>query len=109
MPAAVILVSGGLDSATVLALAAHEGFACHGITFDYGQRHRFELDAAAEVCRAAGTASHRIIQLDPAPFSGSSLTDGGVPSRDRSLEDIASGIPDTYVPARNLIFLSCAL
>ncbi len=106
---AVVLVSGGLDSATVLAIAHEQGFDCDGISFDYGQRHRFELTAAEAVCRAAGAASHRVIRLDPAPFSGSALTDGGAVPKERSDEDMADGIPATYVPARNLVFLSLAL
>jgi len=106
---AVVLVSGGLDSATVLAIARDRGYLCHGISFDYGQRHRFELDAAEAVCRAGGAASHRVLRIDPAPFSGSALTDGGEVPMGRSDEDIESGIPATYVPARNLVFLSMAL
>ena len=106
---AVVLVSGGLDSATVLAIARDQGYACHGISFDYGQRHRFELDAAAAVCRAGGAASHRVLRIDPAPFSGSAPTDGGEVPTGRSDREMASGIPETYVPARNLVFLSMAL
>ena len=106
---AVVLVSGGLDSATVLAIAREQGFDCHGISFDYGQRHRFELVAAEAVCQAGGAASHRVLRLDPTPFSGSALTDGGEVPKDRSDEAMADGIPATYVPARNLVFLSLAL
>ncbi len=109
MPAAVLLVSGGLDSATVLAIARDQGYTCHAVSFDYGQRHRHELDAAVAVCSAAGIASHRTVVLDPTPFSGSALTDGGEVPMDRSEQDMGSGIPDTYVPARNLVFLSYAL
>ena len=106
---AVLLVSGGLDSATVLAIARDQGYACHAVSFDYQQRHRHELVAAKAVCDAGGAASHRIISLDPSPFSGSALTDGGPVPMDRSEQEMSEGIPDTYVPARNLVFLSYAL
>ncbi|MAB82064.1 MAG: 7-cyano-7-deazaguanine synthase QueC [Phycisphaerae bacterium] len=109
MRAAVLLVSGGLDSATVLAIARDQGYMCHAVSFDYGQRHRHELKAAVSVCSAAGIASHRTVILDPTPFSGSALTDGGDVPMDRSEDAMGSGIPDTYVPARNLVFLSYAL
>ena len=106
---AVILVSGGLDSATTLAIAAGEGFECHAISFSYGQRHAVELEAAARVCRSLHAASHRVIELDATAFAGSSLTgDGDVP-RGRTPEELGEGIPSTYVPARNLVFLSHAL
>lgn len=102
---AVVLLSGGMDSATVLAIARPEAHECHCLTVDYGQRHRSELAAAGRVARALGAAGHRIIQLDLAAFGGSALTDRsiGVP------EAPAPGIPVTYVPARNTIFLSLAL
>ena len=106
---AVLLVSGGLDSATVLAIARDQGYACHAVSFDYQQRHRHELVAAKAVCDAGGVASHRIISLDPSPFSGSALTDGGPVPMDRSEQEMSEGIPETYVPARNLVFLSYAL
>jgi 7-cyano-7-deazaguanine synthase len=106
---AVVLVSGGLDSATVLAIARDEGYDCHAITFDYGQRHRVELDASRRVSEALGAASHRTIVLDAAAFSGSALTDGGDVPKARDMDAIADGIPVTYVPARNLVFLSHAL
>lgn len=106
---AVILLSGGLDSATVLAAAIAEGYDCHAVSFDYGQRHRVELDAAQRVGRALGVTSHRMVTLDTAAFSGSSLTDGGAVPKGRPDEAIAEGIPSTYVPARNLVFLSYAL
>lgn len=108
-PPAVLLVSGGLDSATVLAIAREQGYTCHAVSFDYQQRHRLELDAAKQVCIAGGAASHRIVTLDPTPFSGSALTDGGAVPKDRSEQEMGEGIPDTYVPARNLVFLSYAL
>ena len=102
---AVVLLSGGMDSATVLAIAGSEGYECHCLTVDYGQRHSAELAAAGRVARALGAAGHRITRLDLAAFGGSALTDSSVrvpvaPSR---------GIPVTYVPARNTIFLSLAL
>ena len=106
---AVVLVSGGLDSATTLAIAREQGFACHALTFDYGQRHRSELDAAGRVAGALGVAEHRIIRLDLSAeggFGRSALTDAIAVPKDR--QDM-SGIPVTYVPARNTIFLSVAL
>jgi len=105
MPLAVVLVSGGLDSATVLALARRDGFSCHCLTVDYGQRHRAELDAAARVTQALGAASHRVIRLDLSVFGGSALTDSAIAVP----EQPGTGIPVTYVPARNTIFLSLAL
>ena len=109
---AVVLLSGGLDSATVLAVARDRGFACHCLSFDYGQRHAAELDAAAAVAAHLGAASHRTARLDLRAFGGSALTDDAlaVPKDrdDRQLSD-AGGIPITYVPARNTIFLSFAL
>ncbi|MCH2134485.1 MAG: 7-cyano-7-deazaguanine synthase QueC [Phycisphaerales bacterium] len=104
---AVVLVSGGLDSATVLALARESGYELHALSFDYGQRHRHELDCAVRVAEAMG-AVHRIITVDPAPFRGSALTDGGEVPMDRSEESMSESIPDTYVPARNMIMLAHA-
>ena len=106
---AVLLVSGGLDSATVLAIARDQGYACHAVSFDYQQRHRHELVAAKAVCDAGGVVSHRIVSLDPSPFSGSAHTHGGPVPMDRSEQEMSEGIPETYVPARNLVFLSYAL
>ena len=102
---AVVLVSGGLDSATVLAIARQRGYACHALSFDYGQRHGVELDAAARVARSMGVVEHRVVKVDIAAFGGSALTDPGlcVP------ESPTTGIPITYVPARNTVFLSLAL
>jgi len=108
-PIAVVLVSGGLDSATALAIARREGFDCHALSFDYGQRHRVELQAAAAVARSLGASEHRIIRVDPGSFGGSALTDDIDVPKDRSTEQMAGGIPITYVPARNTIFLSLAL
>ena len=104
---AVVLVSGGLDSATVLAMAVDEGFVCTALSFDYQQRHRCELQRAAAVCQSLGVSDHRTIVLDPTPFLGSTLTDGGAVDSGTSATD--EHIPDTYVPARNTIFLSMAL
>lgn len=106
---AVVLVSGGLDSATSLAIARSEGFDCCALSFDYGQRHRFELDAARRVCAAQGVRRHVIVPIDLRAFGGSALTaDVDVP-KGRSDEEMATGIPVTYVPARNTIFLAIAL
>lgn len=103
---AVILVSGGLDSATVLAMARHQGYDCYALAFDYGQRHRAELQAARRVSLALGAAEHKVIPLDLTAIGGSALTDNNIAVPDHS-ED--SGIPVTYVPARNTVFLSIAL
>lgn len=106
MTPAVVLLSGGLDSATCLALARREGLACHALTFDYGQRHKAEIRCASLIAEHLGAASHTIYTLDVAPFSGSSLTTGqAVP---KSGSPGQGGIPSTYVPARNLVFLSIA-
>ncbi len=106
---AVVLVSGGLDSATVLGIAKAEGFDCHAISFDYGQRHRHELVAAERVCEAAGVARHIVCPIDLRAFGGSALTDEIDVPKDRSDDEMEAGIPVTYVPARNTIFLSLAL
>ncbi len=108
---AVILLSGGLDSATTLALARREGFVCHALSFDYGQRHRFELEAARRVADALGAADHRIVKIDltaAGGFGRSALTDDLEVPKDR-IPDGPAEIPPTYVPARNTIFLSIAL
>lgn len=103
--AAVCLVSGGLDSATSLAVARRDGYGCYALTFDYGQRHRTELDAAARVAFSLGAVEHRVIKIDLRAFGGSALTDDiAVPK-----EGVGAGIPVTYVPARNTVFLSFAL
>jgi 7-cyano-7-deazaguanine synthase len=106
---AVVLLSGGLDSATTLALARTEGYECHALTFNYGQRHSAELAAARAVARALGAASHRIIPLDLSSVGGSSLTEDRPVPKHRSADAIGRGIPSTYVPARNTIFLAFAL
>jgi 7-cyano-7-deazaguanine synthase len=105
LPNAVVLVSGGMDSATCLAIAVEEGFACHALSFDYGQRHRAELDAAKRIASAHGALSHRTLSLDLGALGGSALTDESIAVP----ESPADGIPVTYVPARNTIFLSFAL
>ncbi|HYD02293.1 MAG TPA: 7-cyano-7-deazaguanine synthase QueC [Phycisphaerales bacterium] len=106
---AVVLLSGGLDSATVLAMALAEGFACHAMSFDYGQRHRHELAAAARVASSLGAARHVVVPLDLRAFGGSALTaDSAVPKGRDETAMAADGIPATYVPARNLVFLSLA-
>ena len=106
---AVVLVSGGLDSATILAIAKAEGFEPYALSFDYGQRHRFELEAAAHVCAAAGVKHHVTVPLDLRAFGGSALTDDIAVPKDRTDDEMSGGIPITYVPARNTIFLSVAL
>ena len=108
-PRAVVLVSGGLDSATALAIAQRDGFECHAMSFRYGQRHEVELSAAEAVCRRAGVAEHRVVTLDLRALGGSALTSGIPVPKGRSPDAIAAGIPVTYVPARNTIFLSFAL
>ena len=106
---AVVLVSGGLDSATVLAIARKAGFELYALSFDYGQRHRFELEAAARVCTAAKVTRHICVPLDLRAFGGSALTADIAVPKDRSESEMSDGIPITYVPARNTIFLSVAL
>ncbi len=106
---AVVLLSGGLDSTTTLAIAKARGFACHALTFRYGQRHAVEVEAARRVAARLGAAEHLVVDIDLRRFGGSALTaDIDVP-KDRSTDDMAHGIPVTYVPARNTIFLSFAL
>jgi 7-cyano-7-deazaguanine synthase len=106
---AVVLLSGGLDSATCLAIARERGFETYALSFDYGQRHRFELQAAARVAEHLGAVRHHVVRFDLRAFGGSALTaDIDVP-KGRSAEDMSHDIPITYVPARNTIFLSFAL
>ncbi len=106
---AVVLLSGGLDSATALAVARRDGFACHALTIAYGQRHVIELEAAANIVRALGAIEHRTMQLDLRMFGGSALTSDLPIPQDRSADEMAGGIPITYVPARNTVFLALAL
>ena len=104
-PRAVILVSGGLDSTTVLAMARARGYACYTLSFDYGQRHRAELAAAERVSRALGDVEHKVVSLNLDSIGGSALTDPDIAVP----EEASEGIPVTYVPARNTVFLSIAL
>jgi 7-cyano-7-deazaguanine synthase len=104
-PKAVVLVSGGLDSATLLAMAIAEGYACHTLAFDYGQRHRAELIAAKQISQALGAVEHKMVSLDLRSIGGSALTDQNIAVPIERSE----GIPVTYVPARNTVFLSIAL
>ena len=108
-PKAVVLLSGGIDSTTTLAIARDEGLACYALSFDYGQRHRVELVAAANVAKAFGVIDHRIANIDLRAFGGSALTDDIDVPKDRPPDVMNEGIPITYVPARNTIFLSFAL
>ncbi len=104
-PAAVVLVSGGLDSATTLAIAKEQGFRCYALSFDYGQSHSSELLAAKRVVSSIGVEKHKVVHLDMRQFGGSALTDDSIDIPEHSCD----GIPVTYVPARNTIFLSIAL
>jgi 7-cyano-7-deazaguanine synthase len=106
MKPAVVLLSGGLDSATCLAIARSQGFACYCLSFNYGQRHLAELEAAERVALALGATEHRILNLGLAQFGGSALTDTNI---DLPIAGVQPGIPVTYVPARNTIMLSLAL
>lgn len=105
LPRAVVLLSGGLDSATVLAMAQAQGFECFALSFDYGQRHKTELDAASRVAQALGAREHKIIRFDLTQWGGSAHTDASIAVPTAP----TTGIPITYVPARNTIFLSLAL
>jgi|SRR5579859_1023445 len=105
MKEAVVLLSGGLDSATLLAVARRDGYACHALSFAYGQRHRAELDAAARVAKALRAVEHKTVTLDLSTIGGSALTDISIPVPDHPSE----GIPTTYVPARNTVFLAVAV
>jgi 7-cyano-7-deazaguanine synthase len=107
--AAVVLLSGGLDSATVLAIAQAQGFAVHAMSFDYGQRHAFELECARRIAARAGVAAHSVVRIDLRAFGGSALTAPIDVPKGRSVEAMGQDIPITYVPARNTIFLSFAL
>jgi 7-cyano-7-deazaguanine synthase len=106
---AVVLLSGGLDSATALAVARERSYEVYALSVDYGQRHRVELDRAAAVARALGVADHRTVRLDLRAVGGSALTDAIAVPKGRSDADISHGIPVTYVPARNTILLGLAL
>ncbi|MEM9353368.1 MAG: 7-cyano-7-deazaguanine synthase QueC [Planctomycetota bacterium] len=106
---AVLLLSGGLDSATTGAIARDQGFDLFALSVDYGQRHRFELESAARVAEALGVQEHKTVQVDLASLGGSALTDAIDVPQDRGDEEMADGIPVTYVPARNTVMLSIAL
>jgi 7-cyano-7-deazaguanine synthase len=109
LPRAVLLLSGGLDSTTLLALARREGFAVYALSFRYGQRHAFEIDAARRAAARYGAAEHKVAEIDLRLFGGSALTADVPVPKDRDPAAIGSGIPITYVPARNTIFLSFAV
>ncbi|HEY2626433.1 MAG TPA: 7-cyano-7-deazaguanine synthase QueC [Candidatus Udaeobacter sp.] len=109
MKRAVVLLSGGLDSTTTLANTIAEGYETYALLFDYGQRHKIELDAARRIARALGPKEHRVAKIDMRIFGGSALTDDVDVPKKRSATEIGHGIPVTYVPARNTIFLSYAL
>jgi 7-cyano-7-deazaguanine synthase len=106
---AVCLLSGGLDSSTCLALARHDGFDCYTLSFDYGQRHRVELESAARVAQALGVTQHQVVRIDLRIFGGSALTGGIAVPKGRTPAEMSAGVPVTYVPARNTVFLSFAL
>jgi 7-cyano-7-deazaguanine synthase len=109
MAPAVLLLSGGLDSTTLLAMALAEGFDVHAMSFRYGQRHATEIDAARRVAAHSGVRDHVIVDIDLRVFGGSALTSNIDVPKDRRLDDMSVGVPITYVPARNTIFLSFAL
>ncbi|OGP82839.1 MAG: 7-cyano-7-deazaguanine synthase QueC [Deltaproteobacteria bacterium RBG_13_65_10] len=106
---AVVLLSGGLDSAVTLAAARHEGYACHALSIAYGQRHAAELEAARRVAASLTVVEHKILSVDLRAFGGSALTSDAAVPKDRPMAEMTSAIPITYVPARNTIFLSLAL
>jgi 7-cyano-7-deazaguanine synthase len=108
-PTAIVLLSGGLDSATTLAIARSDGYSCHALSFRYGQRHAVELAAAQRVAHSLGAVSHRMVDIDLRQFGGSALTSDVAVPKKLSAAEIGSDIPITYVPARNTIFLSFAL
>lgn len=109
MKHAVVLLSGGLDSATTLAVAQAQGYDVYALSFDYGQRHRIELEAARNIAKAMGARQHLVAKIDNCVFAGSALTDDVDVPKKRAADEIGAGIPVTYVPARNTIFLAHAL
>ena len=109
MKRAVVLLSGGLDSAAVLAWMRREGYACHALSFRYGQRHGVELARATEIARALGAVEHKTTEIDLRAFGGSALTADIAVPKDRAEGEMSHGVPITYVPARNTIFLAFAL
>ena len=108
-PKAVVLVSGGLDSATALAVARSQGFELYALSFRYGQRHAYELDCAVRVARAADVAQHQVLDVNLRAFGGSALTADIAVPKNRPITAMGTGIPPTYVPARNTVFLALAL
>lgn len=106
---AVVLLSGGLDSTTILAMAHSQGYSLYALSFDYGQSHRIELQTATHIAARAGVVQHRVIRVDLRSFGGSALTGDIAVPKSRSVGEIGSGVPPTYVPARNTVFLSLAL
>ena len=109
MKHAIVLLSGGLDSATTLAIARSQDYETHALSFDYGQRHKRELDAAKKIAKSLGAKKHLVVKIDNQIFAGSALTDDIEVPKSRSESEIGGGIPVTYVPARNTIFLAHAL
>ena len=109
MKHAVVLLSGGLDSTTALAIAIAQGYATYALSFDYGQRHKIEIEAARKVVKSLGATEHRVVKIDDRLFAGSALTDKVDVPKARAESEISAGIPVTYVPARNTIFLAHAL
>lgn len=107
-PISVVLLSGGLDSAVTLAVARSRGLVCHALTFDYGQRHRFEIDAAGKAARSLGAAKHLVLPIDLRALGGSALTADVAVPKHRDESAMRRGVPITYVPGRNLVFLSLA-
>ena len=106
---AVILVSGGLDSATTLAIAKEQGYECYAMSFNYGQRHKVELQSAKAISTEMGAVEHKVVELGLSDIGGSALTDDSIAVPQHTSDDIEEGIPVTYVPARNTVFLSLAL
>lgn len=109
MKKAIILLSGGLDSATILEIAKKEGYECHALSFSYGQKHEIELESAKNIAQTQNVASHNIAKIDVKIFNNSSLTDNLLVPKNQNVEDTNQPIPNTYVPARNNLFLSYAL
>jgi 7-cyano-7-deazaguanine synthase len=109
MKHAVVLLSGGLDSTTTLAIAIAQGYATYALSFDYGQRHKIEIEAARRIVKSLGAKEHRVVEIDNHLFGDSALTDDIDVPKSRPEKEISAGIPVTYVPARNIIFLSHAL
>ena len=109
MKEAVVLLSGGIDSVTAMAIAIHEGYAVHALSFNYSQRHTIEIEKARNISSAMGVKKHLVLDINLGAIGGSALTDSIAVPKDREVAEMTSAIPATYVPARNTIFLSCAL